>query len=172
MRESFIIGLRNRFYQYLARFIPGSTTVRVWLHRKRRVNIGKNVFIGTDVLIDTSMPESIYIGDNVVIGLRTTLIGHIGNRILKTKLHSKGEYGIEIGKNVFIGPCVTILPNVKIGEGSVVQAGSVISRSIPPGIMMQGNPAVPVAKCGIPLTRSTPMWDFYRKLRPYRTTRK
>ena len=44
-----------------------------------------------------------------------------------------------------------ILPNVTIGKGSVVTAGSVVNQSVPPGTIVQGNPARPVARCAVPL---------------------
>jgi len=54
---------------------------------------------------------------------------------------------------------------VKIGTGSVVMAGSVVTHSVPSHTMVQGNPAYPVARCEIPLGAKTPIWEFYRKLK-------
>jgi len=45
-------------------------------------------------------------------------------------------------------------------------AGSVVTRSIPPLTMVQGNPAKPVARCGSALLWDTPIKEFYSKLRP------
>ena len=53
-----------------------------------------------------------------------------------------------------------------IGDGAVVVAGSVVTKSVPSRVMVQGNPAAPVARCGVPLGRSTPMREFYRALTP------
>jgi len=74
--------------------------------------------------------------------------------------------GVKIGKDVFIGPAVIILPDVTVGYGAVITAGSVVSRSVPPMTVVQGNPAVPVARCGIPLTQETTMKEFSRQLKP------
>ena len=74
-----------------------------------------------------------------------------------------------IEDDVFIGPNVTILPNVRIGHGAVVTAGSVVSQSVPPLTMVQGVPARPVARCGVPLGMRTPIREFYRQLRPLRS---
>ena len=49
---------------------------------------------------------------------------------------------------------------------AVVMAGSVVTRSIPPLTMVQGNPAKPVARCGSALLWDTPIKEFYSKLRP------
>jgi carbonic anhydrase/acetyltransferase-like protein (isoleucine patch superfamily) len=55
------------------------------------------------------------------------------------------KYGrINILDNCVIGQRVIILPGVTIGPNSVVAAGSVVSRSIPPDVLAAGNPAKPV----------------------------
>jgi acetyltransferase-like isoleucine patch superfamily enzyme len=164
--ESTIVGIRNRLFQSLARSVPGAGSIRVWLHRKRGVKIGQRVFIGTDAILDTSHPKKIVIGDDVVIGMRTTLIAHFGNRG-RAELYSQKPTLI-IKDKVYIGPNVTILPGVTINEGAVIQAGAVIKRTVPPYTMMEGNPAKAVATVGVPLTQSTMMWEFYSKLRPIR----
>src|SRR5260370_15087448 len=68
--------------------------------------------------------------------------------------------------DAYIGPAAVILPHVRIGRGAVVTAGSVVTRSVPPMTMVQGNPAKVVARCGIPLTWETPIKKFYSNLRP------
>ena len=130
------------------------------------MRIGENVFIGTDVIIDTSTPHKVFIGNNVTIGMRTTLIGHFGNYGID---HVKNRnYSIIIKDDCFIGPGVILMPNVTVNEGAVVAAGSIVTVSVSAGTMVQGNPAKPVARCTIPLTRSTPMWDFLRNLKSIR----
>ena len=50
---------------------------------------------------------------------------------------------MRIGTDVWIGGGAIILPGVTIGDGAVVGAGSVVTRSIGPGVTVTGNPARP-----------------------------
>jgi acetyltransferase-like isoleucine patch superfamily enzyme len=159
-------GLLNRILQIAARFAPGAKSTRVWLHRLRGVKIGRGAFIGLDALIGTTWPDRIVIGDGSVVGIRTVIIDHWRG----TTSVERGRPGpsVEIGERVFVGPGVIVLPNVKIGSGAVVCAGSVVTRSVPPLTMVQGNPARPIAVCGVPLGIETPLDEFQRNLRPMR----
>src|SRR6266496_4392927 len=76
MAENIFVGLRNRILQRLAMIIPGAQTTRVRLHRMRGVNIGQQVWIGYEALIETSYPFLVHIGDRSIIGIRSTIIAH------------------------------------------------------------------------------------------------
>ena len=168
MGEGNIIrGLKNRLFQSIARFMPGATSSRVWLHRGRGVKIGKEVFIGTDVLIETAHPERVSIGNHVTIGIRTIIVAHFDVQEIGRREGNVRHPTVNIEDEVFIGPGVIVLPNVRIGRGAVISAGSVVTHSVGPRIMVQGNPAKPVALCGIPLRRSTDIWKFYRNLKKF-----
>jgi acyl-CoA synthetase (AMP-forming)/AMP-acid ligase II/acetyltransferase-like isoleucine patch superfamily enzyme/acyl carrier protein len=157
-------GLKNRLFQYLALYAPGFKTTRVWLHRMRGVSIGKNVSIGLSALIETAYPRLVTIGDNVTIGMRAVIIGHLRDSTAQSRILDQPTVRIE--DNVYIGPGVIVLPNVTIGQGAVVSAGSVVSRSIPPQTLVQGNPAVPIARCGVSLGGGVSYENFLRQLRP------
>jgi maltose O-acetyltransferase len=118
------------------------------------VEIGDNVWIGYEALIETSDPRLVHIGNNVVIGIRTTIIAHFHE-----------TQGVWIEDDVFVGPCATILPGVRLGKGSVVAAGTVVTSSVPAMTMLAGNPAKVVAQCGIPLGMHTSGRDFARHLK-------
>jgi acetyltransferase-like isoleucine patch superfamily enzyme len=153
-------GALRRVLQLLALYGPGADTLRVRLHRWRGVTIGDGTFIGTDVLIETAQPQLVSIGRGVDIGARTTIIAHQQGEAVTD------EPTVRIGDDVFIGPTSTLLPHVTIGDGAVIVAGSVVTKSVPPLTMVQGNPAAPVARCRVPLGRRTPMREFYRGLTP------
>ena len=79
IRERLLPGLKNRILQVLARIAPGATTTRVRLNRWRGVNIGKDVWIGYDAIIETSCPHLVTIRDRAAIGLRVTILAHFVN---------------------------------------------------------------------------------------------
>lgn len=156
MTENRIRGLFNRLLQVVAMTFPGGQSLRASLHRARGVGIGENVWISYNVVLETSYPQLITIGDDAFIGIGTIVIAHFKER----------RRGVRIGKQSFIGPGVIILPDVEIGDGAVVTAGSVVTSSVAAMTVVQGNPAVPVAKCGVPLWPDTPLKEFSRRLEP------
>jgi carbonic anhydrase/acetyltransferase-like protein (isoleucine patch superfamily) len=161
-------ALRIRLLQVLALHAPGAMSLRVRLHRWRGVRIGSRVFIGADALLETSRPELIWIGDRVVIGIRSTVIAHFRRSTAAERGEGTNAFSVRIEDDVFLGPGVIVLPGVTIGAGAVVAAGSVVTSSVQPLTMVQGNPARPVARCGVPLGLETPIEEFGRNLRPMR----
>jgi acetyltransferase-like isoleucine patch superfamily enzyme len=113
------------------------------------------------VIIDSAYPSLVSIGNQVRLGTRTLIIAHFGESVDKTR----GQPTVRIEEEVYIGPGAIILPNVTVGRGAVVTAGSVVNRSVPPLTMVQGNPAKPIARCGVPLAGNS-YDEFIRKLTP------
>jgi len=157
MSERVLRGLKNRILQFLARNAPGATTTRVRLNRWRGVNIGKDVWIGYDAIIETSCPHLVTIRDRAAIGIRVTIIAH-----------NREQRGVIIEEDVSLGPGVIVLPNVTIGRGAIVTAGSVVTKSVPPKTLMQGNPARPVATVDIPFGLNVSVKELAKTLRPIR----
>lgn len=153
--EPFLKGIKNRFLQGLARSTPGATSLRVFLHRLRGVKIGNNVWIGYDAIVETAHPEFVEIRDGASIGIRAVLIAHF-----------RELTGVVIEEDASIGPGAIVMPNVVIGRGSVVTAGSVVTKSVPPMTVVQGNPAKAIAKVGKPLKLEVSAREFSRSLRP------
>jgi heptaprenylglycerol acetyltransferase len=164
-----ISGIRNRALQILALYAPGGDSTRVLLHRLRGVEIGERTWIGFDTLIEPSYPHRVVIGDRVAIGIRVSILAHFAHRG-RNRETSAGDIddrvSVRIEDDAFIGPGAMIMPNVTIGAGAVVAAGSVVTRSVAPLTMVQGNPAKPIARCGVPLGLDTPIKEFYRRLTP------
>lgn len=164
IRDTVLKGLKNRLLQFLALFVPGFKSTRVWLHRMRGVAIGKNVSIGTGAQIETAYPSLVSIADNVSIGMRVLVIAHLRDATAEPRANH--QHTVQIEQDAYIGPGVIILPNVIIGQGAVVSAGSVVSRSIPAHTLVRGNPAVPVAHCGVSLGGGVSYEQFLRNLKP------
>jgi acetyltransferase-like isoleucine patch superfamily enzyme len=103
------------------------------------IRVGRNVFINQNcTLYDLG---GIDIGDDVMIGPNVSLItsGHpIAPSQRRAAVTAKP---IAIGKNVWIGAGVTIIGGVSVGDNSVVAAGSVVTRDVPPNTLAGGNPA-------------------------------
>jgi acetyltransferase-like isoleucine patch superfamily enzyme len=135
----------NRLLHAAARYLPMYPGWRVALHRLRGVRIGRNVFIGSDVFIDNTYPESIVIENDVTLISRTFIIGHnFIPRHLEPVLARKDAVpkpGVRFKKGCYIGAQCIILPGVTVGECAVVGAGSVVTGDIPGFTIAMGSPA-------------------------------
>lgn len=143
----------------LVRLCPGSTTLRPMLHRARGVKIGRDVFIGDDVFIDGEYPEMIEIQDGAAVSIRAVIIAH-----------NKGPGKVIIEKEAFVGPNVVVACNggrvVRIGEGAVIGAGCVVTRSIPPHAVLAPAPAHVTGHATVPLVRAETLQEFLSGLKP------
>ena len=153
--------LLGRIIGKIALFAPGGFSVRPWLQRLRGVAIGKNVWISQYVYIDEIHPEDVIIGDNCVIGLRTSIISHIYSGPRKPVGNGK----VVIEKDVFIGPHCVILPNVRIGEGAVIRAGTVVTRNIPAHTFWGAPVGEALGTVGVPLTPDHTYAEFLNGLK-------
>jgi len=104
----------------------------------------KSVFIGTDVLFDNLKNTKTTIGKNVTITTGVKIINHFP--ILTKEGVTEYEMGdIVIKDNVFIGMNALIIKPITIGKGAVVGAGAVVTKDIPDGAIVGGNPAVVIS---------------------------
>lgn len=152
--EGLFWAFRNRTLQLLARSAPGAKTLRVRLHRWRGVKIGKDVWIGYDAVIETSYPQLVTLEDGAAVGIRATIIAHF-----------REQRGVVIEAGASIGPGAIVLPGVTVGRGAIVTAGSVVTNSVPPMTLVQGNPAKPIAKMGIALEMNVSVREWSKHLR-------
>ena len=100
--------------------------------------IGKNIEFGSE-------PYFITIGEHVTISSNVKFITHDGGTWVfrrDKKLKQYFKYGkIIIKDNVFIGLNSIILPNIEIGNNTIIGAGSVVTKSVPDNSVVAGNPA-------------------------------
>jgi acetyltransferase-like isoleucine patch superfamily enzyme len=145
-----------RLLHKIAFLVPGGGSVRPWLHRLRGAKIGNNVWIGQFVYIDDLHPDELTIGDNCSIGHRSSVFTHFYQGPRRAKSNGK----VVLEKDVFVGPHCVILPNVRIGEGAVIKAGTVVSRNVPPHAIWGYQPAGPLGTATVPLTTEHTYKEF------------
>jgi acetyltransferase-like isoleucine patch superfamily enzyme len=153
----------QRLLQKLAYGSPGGGSLRPWLHRRRGVRVGENVWIGQQVYIDDLHPDAVTLEEHCTIGMRTSIFTHFYWGPRRSKEHA-GPVVIEA--NAYVGPHCVILPNVRIGRGAVIKAGTVVSRNVPPATLWGAPAAEPVARVTVPLVAERSYDEFMRGLRP------
>jgi acetyltransferase-like isoleucine patch superfamily enzyme len=112
----FVLAYQNFKYRYL------------W-----QMDIGRECRISTKAILDRTNPKGVHIGDYSGLALGAIILTHdfFRNRHLDTW----------IGERCAIGANAIIYPGVTIGDGCIVAAGSVVTKDIPSGCIVAGNPA-------------------------------
>jgi len=112
------------------------------------VEVQKNAIIGSNCKISghTFICEGVIIKDNIFIGHNVTFINDTYPRATTPdgSLQTDEDWSVEpvtVHNGVSIGSSSTILSNVTIGENSIVGAGSVVTKDVPPDTVVAGNPA-------------------------------
>ena len=112
------------------------------------VEIQKNASVGQRCKISshTFICEGVTIEDNVFIGHGVMFINDSYPRATAAdgNLQTEGDWKVErtvVKRGASIGSGATILSNVSIGENAIVGAGSVVTKDVPPGSIVVGNPA-------------------------------
>lgn len=105
----------------------------------KHVHFGDNVYanFGLTLVDDTH----IYVGDGTMFG-PNVVIATAGHPILPSLREKQYQFNIpvHIGKNCWLGAGVLVMPGVTIGDNSVIGAGSVVTKDIPPDVIAVGNP--------------------------------
>ncbi|PAF39099.1 maltose acetyltransferase [Terribacillus saccharophilus] len=103
------------------------------------IEVGENFYAGFNfTVLDMA---KVIIGDNCMIGPNVGIYtaGHSIQPVDRTK--DGYAIPITIGNDVWIGGSCTILAGVTIGDNSIVAAGSVVTKDVPPNTIVAGNPA-------------------------------
>ncbi|MGI0134333.1 MAG: acyltransferase [Candidatus Micrarchaeaceae archaeon] len=117
-----------------------------------RLNIGDRTFLGNGLI---AVAGTIDIGSDVMLGWGVTVVDHNSHSVRYSErrgdterwLRGKKEWSVvkiakvRIEDKAWIGFNAAILKGVTIGEGAVVAAGSVVTKSVPPWTLVGGNPA-------------------------------
>ncbi|MBH0230922.1 acyltransferase [Halobacillus yeomjeoni] len=126
--------VKNFIVIQLARYTP-YLGMKNWLYRTfLKMDVGDKTAFALMVMLDVMYPERIKVGRNSVIGYNTTILAH-------EYLIQEYRLGdVRIGDEVMIGANTTILPGVKIGDGAIVSAGTLVHKDVPAGAFVGGNP--------------------------------
>ena len=106
------------------------------------VEIGDHSFIGHECLLIAAHGSRIRIGKHVDLGPRCTVV--TGTHAIGGPGHRAGPgeaRDITIENGVWAGAGVTILAGVRVGRGSLLAAGAVVSQNVEPNVLVGGNPA-------------------------------
>ena len=112
-----------------------------------RLKIGRRCFLGDEVMLDVR--GGLTLEDDVTISNRASLVSHINvgypDHPLQ-KIYPTKESRVMIKRGAYIGTGAIILPGVTIGRESVVGAGAVVTKDVPPRTLVVGSPAKAVKK--------------------------
>lgn len=120
--------------------------VRPWILKKLGCHVGKNVFVGDNVKIDSSHADLIYIEDHAHIAGGSRLLCHQRNL---SEYYQGDDYAklgyilkpIYLKRGCLVGMESFVMPGVTIGEGAIVGAGSLVTKDIPAWTIATGRPA-------------------------------
>ena len=135
---------KNHLNQILSQLVDSPNIIKVdppiKIEMGNALVIGERCYFNSGVTILDS--GGVEIGDDVLIGpnVQVYSVGHP----LDYKLRTQGEHiyqKVTIGSLVWIGGGSIICPGINIGEKSVVAAGSVVTKDVPSGVLVGGNPA-------------------------------
>ena len=127
------------------RALLGRAGQRLLIEQPFRCDYGFNIEVGDNFYANFNLTildaNKVVIGDNVFIAPNVGL--HTSGHPLDVRRRNAGlEYAwpITIGHNVWIGAGVNVMPGVRIGDNSVIGAGSVVTRDVPPNVVAAGVP--------------------------------
>ena len=97
------------------------------------MDVARSAWIAPTALIDRTWPRGIHIGEGCIIDEEAVVLTHDMTRGLYLDTY--------IGARTVIGVRAIVLPGVTIGEDCTIEPGTLITKNVPAGSRMQGNPA-------------------------------
>lgn len=142
---------------FLARLYGARIGKRVVLHNARFFNlyrrgfagwkVGNECFIGDECLFD--LADSIEMHDQVTVAERVLILTHtnVGYHDHPLQKHFPASVGpVVLEQGCFLGVQCVILPGVRVGRGSFIAAGAVVTEDVPEGVVVAGVPARVIRK--------------------------
>jgi chloramphenicol O-acetyltransferase type B len=161
LRDLWLCKVKWRKYDIGRGFHAGRGVV---LWAKTHLKIGENCYVGRESQIECDAE----IGHYVIMANRVSFVGRydhsyqqVGTPTRLSKQIRDDDYNwkglgikVVVGDDVWIGYGAVILSGVTIGEGSIVASGSVVTKDVPPYMIVGGNPARSIAP------RFTDSWEL------------
>lgn len=112
---------------------------RYWYMRKVwGYQMAPTAFVSMGAALDRSNPGGVWIGAHSIVTRGATVLAHDYVRGLRCDTH--------IGANCFVGVGAIIMPGIRVGDGSIVGAGAVVTEDVASGSLVVGNPARVIRK--------------------------
>lgn len=132
----------SRFINLYGCEIGDETKIGAFVEIQKNANIGRRCKISSH----TFVCEGVTIEDNVFVGHGVTFVNDSYPRAttIDGELQTEKDWSVErtvVKRGASIGSGSTILSNLAIGENSIVGAGSIVTRDVPPNSIVAGNPA-------------------------------
>lgn len=142
------VGANVRFFNFVNAYgceIGDNSKIGSFVEIQKNARIGRNCKISSH----TFVCEGVEIEDGVFIGHNVSFINDKRPRATSASggLQTEADWKVQhtrVKKGASIGTSATILGGVTVGEGAMVGAGSVVTRDVPDGATVAGNPARPI----------------------------
>lgn len=150
-------GVLKKVLKLLAKQMPGYH-LRAGMLRWCGYSVGSDVYIGEDLIVIDELSDwgMVSIGDRVAVSPRVTLV--VSSRPNSSRIapyvpvrHSP----ITIENDAWLGTGTVVLPGIRIGEGAVVAANSVVTRDVKPYTIVGGSPAKFIREVPVPWIEET-----------------
>jgi acetyltransferase-like isoleucine patch superfamily enzyme len=133
--------LLSKFINLYGCEVGDNSKIGAFVEIQKNATVGKNCKISSHTFIC----EGVTIEDDAFIGHGVTFINDLYPRATADgKLQTEADWSVErtlVKKGASIGSGATILSGVVIGENAIVGAGSVVTKDVPAGAIVAGNPA-------------------------------
>jgi acetyltransferase-like isoleucine patch superfamily enzyme len=136
-RYGFIPTCRTRLRDFLL-YLRRLYLVRVW-----KMDIHPRTLVSLQATLDRTYPRGIHIGEGSAVNFGAVILTH--DVVVGEHTHTY------IGRFCMVGARSIVMPGVTVGDHSVIAAGAVVTKDVPPNSIVAGNPAK-VIRTGIMTT--------------------
>ena len=105
----------------------------VWLTKVWKMDVHQFTIVSLKATLDRTYPQGVHIAEGAAVNFGAVILTH--------DLASSKHLHTYIGKYCGIGARSIILPGVTVGDHSIVAAGAIVTRDVPPNCIVAGNPA-------------------------------